>query len=802
MEIDDRQADDHTTESVTGKPKKSRKKRAKPVKVETPDIPVITNIVTEEPLPETTDQVQPKPKKAKSGRKRKTTTKKKTQLEPDLALSIESEESEESESVRNPELGALGQAGVHGAEVEVLSKIPVDLGLQSNSQSMPDDITVSQVITPVVSNNPSFLNNQVTAQITASQNVVLPLAAVKVRNVVASVVDLVAEIIPNKVIVQGVIHEQLFFVGTDGIVHHLASNTPLSTLLDIPQVQPGMNAQVTAAIEDIITEVAPDGLSILKKIVIEVFVKVTETVQINLELGDGPRLLLEQVAGENSAQTLIENDVTLFTPALKIDEITGAIRDVTTEIINDKVIIQGILHKQIFFVDTANLGRHQAEDVPFSLFVDIPGVVPGMNAQVQSQIEAIFFNLVTPDTVHQKAILEFCVKVTENIEQQVTVGTGPLFKVEEFIGENTVQELAENVITLNLPAVKVREIVARLQDFTTHVIADKVIVQGTIHKQIFFIGVDNIEHHQAEDIPFSVFLDIPGAEPGDNVHLNSRIEAILFELTSATTLRQKVIIAIQAIITREVQLNLVLGVGPLFKAEQVVGENTKQVLVVHREIIPIITPTVVLSEPVIFPVEEIVGRQQIIVRNTVELPEPASEIKNIEAAVMNETFNVITDGVVVAGQVDKTVNFIGTDNIVKTVSEEVPFSILVSIPGITSAQVTNVTVVVENISFSLNPTGTAVTQNIVLLATVEATTLPESPVTIVTDVSGPGVTQTKVLVEGLVLTPGGPVLQQFEVVTDVSGPGIISVTKQTVLLRRVGEPVPAPITVVTGVQLA
>lgn len=794
MDVDDRQADDLKTETVTEKPKKARKKRIKPVRVETPETPVTVNTEIEAPLAETTDQVNSKPKKAKSGRKKKATTRKKTQAEPDSTLIIE--------YLQSSEPSALGQAGVRDMKVDVLSKVPVDMSVVNTSQSLPDEA----VLAPVVSNGQSQFNTQTiaqtTAQITANQTVVLPLAAVKVRNVVAKAVNLVAEIIPNKVIVQGVVHEQLFFVGTDGIVHHLADDIPFSTFLDIPGVQPGMNAQVTATIEDIITEVAPDGLSILKKIIIEVFVKITETVQVNLELGNGPRLLLQQVAGENSAQILIETDVTLFTPALKIDEITGTIRDVTVEIINDKVVIQGILHKQIFFVDVANLGRHQAEDVPFSLFVDIPGVAPGMNAEVQPRIEAIFFNLVAPDTVRQKAVLEFFVKVTETVEQQVTVGTGPLFKVEEFIGENTLQDLAESVITLNVPAVKVREIVAKLQDFTTHVINDKVIVQGTIHKQIFFIGTDNIEHHQAEDIPFSVFLDIPGAAPGDNVHLNPKIEAIFFELTSATTLRQKVIIAIQAIIAREVQLNLVLGTGPLFKIEQVVGENTKQVIVVHRQAIPIVTPIVVLSDPVIFPVGEILGRQQVIVRNTVELPEPASEIKNIQATVNNVTFNGITDGVVVAGQVDKTVDFIGIDSIVKIVGEEVPFSILVSIPGITSAQVNNVTVTVENISFSLNPTGTAVTQNIVLLAAVQGTTLPQSPVTIVTDVSGPGVTETKVLVEGLILTPSGAVLQQFEVVTDVSGPGINSVTKQTVRLQRVGEPGPTPITVVTGVQLA
>jgi hypothetical protein len=796
MDIDDLQnsetvVNDPKIETGIEQPQKTRKKRGKPSKNETPASLVTEDIKIDEPLTETIEQVNGKPKKAKSGRKNKANATKKIQPEPDLSLNIDS---------NSIEPGALGQAGVHDVNVEVLSKVPVDMGLISTTKSSPKEALVSRgVVSPEASKEQIF-----NTQVTVNQNAVLPLAAIKVRNVVAKVVNLVAEIIPNKVIVQGVIHEQLFFVGNDGIVHHLADDIPFSTFMDIPQVQPGMNAQLSAIIEDVIPELAPDGLSILKKIVIEVFVKITETVQVNLEPGNGPRLLLRQVVGENSEQTLIENDITLFTPALKVDEITGAIHDITVVIIPDKVIIQGILHKQIFFVDTANLGRHQAEDIPFSLFVDIPGVMPGMDAEVQPRIEAIFFNLVAPATVRQKAVLEFFVKVTENVDQQVTVGIGPLFKVEEFIGENVIQELAENVITLSLPAIKVREIVAKLQDFTTHVIEDKVIVQGTIHKQIFFIGTDNIEHHQAEDIPFSVFLDIPGAAPGDNVHLNPIIEAIFFELTSATTLRQKVIIAIRAIITREIQLNLVVGTGPLFKVEQVVGENTKQVLVVHREVIP--TPPVITIQitnvTVVFPPVEVIGQQQVIIRNTVELPVAAIKVKDIEATIDNVFFNVITDGVIVQGTVHKIVTFVGLDNIVRSITEDVPFSILVSIPGITPDQVSDVSVTLEDISFQLNPAGTAVTQNIVLLATVQGTITPQPSVTIVSDVTGPGIVQTKVLVQGLVSTLEGTVFQQFEVVTDVSGPGIAGVTKQTVLLQRVGETTPTPISVVTDVQLA
>ncbi|HEX7713196.1 MAG TPA: DUF3794 domain-containing protein, partial [Bacillota bacterium] len=601
--------------------------------------------------------------------------------------------------------------------------VPVNQFIQPNQPVQPFQPMQSETV--VLSGS---------GQVCASQNAILPLTAIKVRNIVAKVVKLTAEIIPNKVIVQGVVHEQIFFVATDGIVHHMADDVNFSTFIDIPGAEPGMNAEASAEIEDVISELALDGLSILKKIIIEVFIKVTETVQVNLEQGNGPIVLLNQVIGENSAQTLVESDFTLGIPALKIDEIVGTVRDLEVETIKDKVIIQGTLHKQIFFIDKANFGRHEAEDLHFSLFVDIPGATPGMDVQVHPRIEAIFFNLISPVCLRQKAVLEFFVKVTESVQQPVTVGSGSLFKVEEFIGENTVQELSESLITLATPAIKIREIVARVRDETIHVIQDKVIVQGIIHKQIFFISTDNIEHHQAEDVPFSLFLDIPGASPGDNVHLRPVIEAVFFELVSCNQLRQKIILAVNAVVTRFAQLNLVNGLGgPLFKIEQVIGENTRQVLIVERvRIAPTpVSPVEVAQVTVVFPSEVVVAEQQTIVQNQVLLPIQAIKVKEIQPSIANLVFNVVPDGVVVEGFVCKTVFFVATDNIVRTVHEKVPFSVLVSTPGITASQISNVFVEIENVSFNLNATCTAVNQIIVLKAIVEGSSVTPSSVTVI-----------------------------------------------------------------------
>jgi len=778
-------------EAKNEEPKK--KKRSKKSKSATSPVEVDSIESPEQP------EQQEKPKKK--------TTKKKTNGTKQKKEGTKTRKSKVKSDNKETELS--GQSELGQVKVDVLSKqiLPspgssskaVQVG-GKNIDLVPEaaDLKGASVqLGPVLSG---------TASVETVQEATLPFRAIKVRNVVGKVVNLVAEVIPNKVIVQGVVHEQLFFVGTDDLVHHISDDVNFSTFLDIPGAMPGMNAQVTANIEEIIPELAPDGLSVVKKIILEVFVKVTETVQVNFLPGNGPLLLLKQVVGENTVQTLVETDFTLPVPAIKVDEVVGRIENIDVEVIENKVIIQGVLHKQIFFIDTNNVGRHQAEDVPFSTFVDLPGAVPGMDVQVHPRIEVILFELISPTILRQKAVMEFFVKVTETVRQNVTVGDGPLFKVEEFIGENKVQELSETVITLDVPAVKVREIIARIQDIESFVITDKVIVQGILHKQIFFIGTDNIERHQAEDIPFSLFLDIPGAVTGDNVHIQPIIEAVFFELLSPTQLRQKVVFAIHAVVAREIQLNLVLSTGPLFKVEQVIGENTKQVLVIRREPIvppPPVSPITIDTVTIVFP-EAVAGEQQIIIRNELELPVTAIKIKEIQAIITDLSATIVTDGVLVQGVVEKTVFFVDTDNIVRTVTEEVPFSILVNIPGIQPGTPINVTVDIETITFSLSEDGERVIQNIVLRATVQGESAPGQRVTVVTNVSGPGIVQSKVRVRAFVLLPNGQIeLQEFDVVTDVSGPGIGNVTRQVLLLDVVndGNPNPVPVQVVTDVEI-
>lgn len=587
----------------------------------------------------------------------------------------------------------------------------------------------------------------------------LPVQAEKIKEIRAEIRDLTVEVIRDKVIIQGIVHKQIFFVDINGIVRHIPEDVPFSTFIDVPGALPGMQAQVKVVIEHIKAELTANGREVIQKVILQIFVKVVDEVQFSVALNPaGPLVKAEEVVGENVRQELVVNEVELPVPAIKIDDIHAEIRITDTEVIRDKVIVQGIIHKQVFFVDANNVERHVAEDVPFSTFIDIPGARPGDNVQVNAVIELVKRELATiPGTLlRQEIVFEIFVKVHRTVQINIAIGSGPLIKIPFVIGENTKQDLIVNDILLEVPAIKVKEINASLRNLKTVVIRDKVVLQGILHKQIFYVDTNNIERHQAENIPFSNFIDIPGAEPEHQVDFNPVIEGVIFELRPGNILHQKAAIQYFIKVTEPQQVNITPGNGPLIKVEEVIGENTKQILVERRfPVRPPVIPIRVSRETI----RVVTGAQQAvqkILNNCFVLPTQAVKVKSIIPTIRNVEIEVLTNQILVSGEIVKNVTFVDADNVVRNLTEVVPFEFLLEAPGIDpDFDVNDLRIEVENLSFRLSSDGCQVEQTIVLKFIISSEQAEQ--IQVVTDVVGPGITtQTVTANVELVIVPLTP----------------------------------------------
>lgn len=153
------------------------------------------------------------------------------------------------------------------------------------------------------------------------------------------------------------------------------------------------------------------------------------------------------VLAETTVQVLVEDDVTLPLPAEKIDEIVASVRDLTCFVIPNKVIFQGTLHKQIFFVDLDSFVRHVGVDIPFSGFVDLPGVPADAACRVTGVIEFIQFDLITSTLLRETVVIMIEVTVFEG-SAEISSCNNRIPVTPVVFGEpNTVRVKSSGIIT-------------------------------------------------------------------------------------------------------------------------------------------------------------------------------------------------------------------------------------------------------------------------------------------------------------------------------------------------------------------
>lgn len=384
------------------------------------------------------------------------------------------------------------------------------------------------------------------------------------------------------------------------------------------------------------------------------------------------------VIGENVIQKMKVSSLTLDIPAIKIKDIDVSLRNIETEVIENKVIIQGMIHKEIFYIGNDHIFHHQTEDTQLSTFIDIPGAAAGMDVVLEPGIEHVSGKLLAGgNVVELSIIIQLFVKVLSRKELIVKTGTGPLVKVEKVIGENSVQSIIANDLSLAVKARKIVDIIAEVRDLEVEAIDDLVIIQGVVHKELYYIGEDELEHQQSEDIPFSEFVDIPGTEPGMNVQAYWKFENIKENLSpDGITINQKIALELTVKVTETVQINLVTGKESLVMLPEVIGENTKQFL------------------------EE----------SSLNLEDDVKEIIEIKASFADISAEAVNDKIIVQGVIKKQIYYYGEDNLEYEKGEEIPFCTLVNVVGARPGMQVDVIPSVYLLEPTLSPDGKLLTQ--------------------------------------------------------------------------------------------
>lgn len=243
-------------------------------------------------------------------------------------------------------------------------------------------------------------------------------------------VNIKATAVPGWVRLEGDVIASLPYIDTAGEKRQESFVLSLLRYLEFPEAQPGMTVAAEGRTELFACRREPENAEGVVRGLLHIKTRLYETEA--LAVPERPRshgqsgkqnpFLLEEVIAVGSSQTLIQREIVFTRPARKVREpVEATVRNLTHEIIGNKVIVRGVLHKEIFAVEAATGAVFAQEaDEPFVHFVDAPGARPGMRAHVRARVE--FVNIeIRPGgaTARQVTIIEIIVKVTKFIKKEI-----------------------------------------------------------------------------------------------------------------------------------------------------------------------------------------------------------------------------------------------------------------------------------------------------------------------------------------------------------------------------------------------
>jgi LysM repeat protein len=431
-------------------------------------------------------------------------------------------------------------------------------------------------------------------QVNVVRDITLPegILAKKIESVDTKIRDVEHKIIDNKIIVEAVLHKQIYYVEcvTGDVQEFTVPDERITEFIHIEGATRDMEAKVKVDIEfcdvEAVDMAGDKGCHRVfqQTCILRIKAKVIETVEIEVVTGVSgaglvPRfetITIENIIGSGMEQhNISDNFIELPIETKKIKNIDAEIRDVEEKVLPGKVVIKGKLHKQIYYViEPSGEVKETSADVPFSVFVPVEGAREGATVSSDIEIEYVDSELVTRNGrkfVRETVVLKVTAKVTDRIT--ITIVTAVegaevetrTIKIESAIGigRRQVNIHDDNIITPT-PARKIARVDSDLRDLEGEAIRNKVIVRGVLHKQIYYVSaVDDQLREVTVEEPFTEFIHIEGVQEGDIVDVSGRIEYVNVEAkeaTPTTRFRQTAVLEIRAKVTETEEITVVIAV--------------------------------------------------------------------------------------------------------------------------------------------------------------------------------------------------------------------------------------------------
>lgn len=428
-------------------------------------------------------------------------------------------------------------------------------------------------------------------QVNVTRDITLPVLAKKIESVDAEIRDVDYKIIDNKIIVEAILHKQIYYVEciTGDVQEYTVPDEKVTEFIHIDGAVDGMDANVDVDIEycdvEAIDMVGDNDCHQMfqQTCILKIKAKVIEMVEIDVVTnvyGEGvipsyEMVTIDNVIGAGMEQYNVSDSfIELPVETKKIKSIDAEIRDEEEKILPGKVIVKGKLHKQIYYVvEPSGEVKELSVDVPFTVFVPVEGADEDADVTTDVRIEYIDSELVTKNGgkyVKETVVLQISAKVTERLTINIVTSVSGAevetrtLNIESTIGMGTRQvNVLADIITPTL-ARKASRVDAELKDLEGEAIPNKVIIKGVLHKQVYYVSaVDDQLREITLNEPFTEFIHMDGVQKDDTVDVTGRVEYVNVEAKGeipTTQWRQTAVVEVKAKVTEAEEITVVTAV--------------------------------------------------------------------------------------------------------------------------------------------------------------------------------------------------------------------------------------------------
>lgn len=427
---------------------------------------------------------------------------------------------------------------------------------------------------------------------------------------------------------------------------------------------------------------------------------------------------VDQVVGEDRTQAVVEGTITLPDGKPDIERVISVDAELNTDslvtnILDSKigkVIVEGDIDVNAMYVGDVPSGAqpvHFVEgQVDFSFFVKIPGVKKNMDVRVKAKIEHVqySFDPNRPREIKVRIIVMFFVKVTRRIEIEIVIDAhGPkdlqvlkkTLRIEDVIGEAHAQNIVKSDATVPEEKPDIEEILkveAEAKVTDTKIIDNKIIIEGVLEVGILYVAVvpetqpQQPVHFFEVEIPFTQFVEIPGAREGMSKFVKVEVEHIKGRRKDARTVTIEAILKVKAKIFETRVLEVIIDIFSPSKKLEV--EKTRLRL------------------------DQVIGEDEneIVIKDVLEIPPQKPSIEqiyrtNCKARVTDS--RIIDDKVIVEGVLTLETLYVADvsegvpQQPLHFVEHEVDFTTFVEIPGAKEDMMLDFDVIVEHCSSSV-----------------------------------------------------------------------------------------------------